>query len=56
MVLLKGLDPKSEYKIIDFDTNQIVRICEEEILFKGLKFSLPEKTQAKLIRIEKNCS
>ena len=56
MVLLKGLDPKSEYKIIDFDTNQIFRIREEEILFKGIKFTLPEKPRTKLILIEKNCS
>ncbi len=52
-VLLKGLDPKSEYKLIDFDNNQIVRISGRELLAKGMKFTLPEKPQAKLIRIEK---
>lgn len=52
-IFLKGLNPNSEYKLIDFDNNQVVRIRGRELLFKGMTLTLSEKSQAKLIRIER---
>lgn len=53
IVYLKGLNPDSEYTLTDFDDNQSTRIKGKDLLSKGMKLTLPEKSQAKLIRIEK---
>lgn len=50
---LKGLDPKAKYKITDFDDNRSVVVKGKELLDQGIKLTLPEKSQAQLIRIEK---
>ncbi|MDP4206999.1 MAG: GH36 C-terminal domain-containing protein [Bacteroidota bacterium] len=50
---MKGLDPNAVYKITDFDDSDSVTMSGKELLSKGLPLVILNKSEAKVIRLEK---